>query len=127
MRWQPVENQLREGLRLDEEKGRTAGRKIGRTKARENFILMKKCRRSKERVGHQNGDRIHNGARRMALHPRAEVNSRMLMPIVVRGTKLMMEFKGRQERRKGQEAQPENRDEQICGETAFHQITLRKD
>ena len=53
MRWQPVKNQLREGLRLDEDKGGTAGRKVGRKKTRNQIVPLQNRRFNLKRLGNQ--------------------------------------------------------------------------
>jgi hypothetical protein len=49
----------------------------------------------------KNNDTVNDGRRGVALHPGAEVGSRMLMSILVRVAQLMVELKGRNEHRKG--------------------------
>jgi len=55
----------------------------------------------------------------MALNPGADVDRRMLVAVLIRFAELVMQLKRRGQRGKGDQGQPQDREQQIKGKSSY--------
>ena len=87
---------------LQEGSGRSAGRKVGQKKARNEVVVVRRLGCRLRRLDRQDWRAADDRGSDMALDPGTKIRSRMLMAVRVRLAERMVQLEGRGQRRERQ-------------------------